>query len=135
MASFSEKSNERLESCHPYLQLVLKRVVEVFDCTVLYGYRGALMQDRLFHEGKTFKRYPESLHNIDLAGVPYSHAVDVAPWPLDWDDLDRFRFFAGFVKGVAIAHGIRIRWGGDWDGDTQVKDNQFNDFNHFELLL
>ena len=29
---------------------------------------------------------------------------------------------------------IKLRWGGDWDRDTQVKDNSFDDLLHFELI-
>jgi len=29
--------------------------------------------------------------------------------------------------------GLKIRWGGDWDMDTQTKDNKFDDLVHFEL--
>ena len=28
---------------------------------------------------------------------------------------------------------INLRWGGDWDQDTEVKDNRFDDLGHFEL--
>ena len=28
---------------------------------------------------------------------------------------------------------LKIRWGGDWDMDTQTKDNKFDDLVHFEL--
>lgn len=28
--------------------------------------------------------------------------------------------------------GVRITWGGDWDGDKSFKDNKFNDLPHFE---
>jgi len=27
-----------------------------------------------------------------------------------------------------------LRWGGDWDRDTQVDDNNFDDLVHFELV-
>ena len=30
--------------------------------------------------------------------------------------------------------GIKIRWGGDWDSDTQVNDNKFDDLVHFEEI-
>jgi len=49
------------------------------------------------------------------------------------------RYFAGYVKGVATMlykNGTiksRIRWGGDWDSDTDLKDNTFNDLPHFEI--
>ena len=29
--------------------------------------------------------------------------------------------------------GLKIRWGGDWDNDTEVKDTGFKDLPHFEL--
>jgi peptidoglycan L-alanyl-D-glutamate endopeptidase CwlK len=35
--------------------------------------------------------------------------------------------------GVASQMGLKIRWGGDWDMDTQTKDNKFDDLVHFEL--
>jgi peptidoglycan L-alanyl-D-glutamate endopeptidase CwlK len=31
-----------------------------------------------------------------------------------------------------ISH--RLRWGGDWDMDTKVSDNDFDDLVHFELV-
>ena len=58
---------------------------------------------------------------------------DVAPYQIDWQDKDRFYYFAGIVKGVALKLNIPIRWGGDWDSDTQVKDQTFFDLPHFEI--
>ena len=29
--------------------------------------------------------------------------------------------------------GIDLIWGGDWDGDTDLNDNNFDDLVHFEL--
>jgi len=63
-----------------------------------------------------------------------SLAVDVAPYPIDWNDRERFCYFAGYVKGIAKSLGTELRWGGDWDRDTQVKDNNFDDLPHFELV-
>ena len=54
-------------------------------------------------------------------------------YPIDWEDRERFSYFAGFVKGVAWRLNIRVRWGGDWDGDTELSDNNFDDLVHFEL--
>ena len=42
-------------------------------------------------------------------------------------------YFAGFVKGIALMLGIPIRWGGDWNGNNDLKDNNFDDLPHFEL--
>ena len=41
--------------------------------------------------------------------------------------------FGGFVKGVASQKGIKIRWGGDWDSDNDLHDQNFIDLPHFEL--
>ena len=30
--------------------------------------------------------------------------------------------------------GIDLRWGGDWDRDTEVRDNTFDDLVHFEIV-
>jgi len=60
-------------------------------------------------------------------------AVDVAPYPIDWDDLPRFRRFAYYVIGMADGLGVTLRWGGDWDSDPKTKNN-FDDLVHFELI-
>jgi len=63
-----------------------------------------------------------------------SLAVDAAPYPIDWNDRDRWMRFSGFVLGVARAYGVTLRWGGDWDRDWDVADNRFNDWPHFEIV-
>ena len=63
-----------------------------------------------------------------------SLAIDAAPSPIDWNDRERFFYFAGVVKGVAEEMGIKIRWGGDWDGDNDFDDQTFDDLVHFELV-
>jgi peptidoglycan L-alanyl-D-glutamate endopeptidase CwlK len=35
---------------------------------------------------------------------------------------------------VANTLGIKIRWGGDWNGDLQFRDEKFKDLPHFELV-
>lgn len=129
MPAFSRRSLERLETCDHRLQAVLLEVIKHFDCTVLTGHRGEAEQNEKVAQGLSKVRYPDSKHNR----TP-SLAVDVAPYPIDWEDLDRFRYFAGFVMGVASCMGIKLRHGGDWDQDTQLKDNRFDDLPHFELV-
>lgn len=129
MPSFSQRSLDRLATCHPDLQRVFTHVIEQFDCSILEGHRDQARQDRLYEEGKTQVRWPHSRHNSQP-----SRAVDVVPYPVDWEDRERMTYFAGVVKGTAAVMGIRIRWGGDWDSDTEVDDNSFDDLPHFELV-
>lgn len=129
MCKFSERSKENLRECHPDLQLLFMRVISVFDCAVIEGFRSEAEQNKAYHAGKSKLKWPQSKHNQ----VP-SRAVDVVPYPVDWNDRERFVYMAGIVKGIASEMGISIRWGGDWDSDNDLNDQSFHDLPHFELL-
>ena len=128
MPHFGKKSKERLATCHEDLQKVFNEVIKVVDCSVLEGHRDERRQEQLFSEGKTKVHYPMGRHNSKP-----SRAVDVVPYPIDWNDRERFHLFSGFVLGVASRMGITLRWGGDWNMNFEVDDNKFDDFPHFEL--
>ena len=128
MPRFGKTSKRRLATCEDKLQNLFKEVVKHFDCSVLVGYRGRNEQDTAFESGHSKVKWPNGKHNKKP-----SVAVDVAPYPIDWDDRERFIYFGGFVKGCAFRMGIPLRWGGDWDSDTQLSDNKFDDLVHFEL--
>ena len=128
MPHFGKKSKERLATCHEDLQKVFNEVIKVVDCSVLEGHRDERRQEQLFSEGKTKVHYPMGRHNSKP-----SRAVDVVPYPVDWEDRERFHLFSGCVLGVASGMGITLRWGGDWNMNFEVDDNKFDDFPHFEL--
>ncbi len=86
MPKFSARSTERLETCDPRLIAVFNEVVKHFDCTILEGWRSEEDQNEAFRTGKSKLKYPEGKHNKQP-----SFAVDVAPYPVDWENLDRFR--------------------------------------------
>lgn len=137
MPSFGTRSEKQLATCHPELQLLLRRVVESWDCTVIEGKRSE--EDQQFNVDTGASRTLNSKHVYPL-GVP-SLAVDVTPYPIRWNDLSRLYAFAGFVIGTAremLRHGemtMRVRWGGDWDSDRDFHDQTFNDTDHFELVV
>ena len=128
MPRFSNKSKERLASCVERLQDVFNEVIKYVDCSILEGHRSKERQNKLYDENRTKVKYPNGRHNSSP-----SKAVDVTPYPVDWEDRERQTLFAGFVLGLARNMGIRLRWGGDWDMDFQVMDNRFDDFPHFEV--
>jgi hypothetical protein len=125
---FGKKSKERLNTCDSNLQKVFNEVIKHVDCSILEGHRSKDRQNKLYEEEKTKVKYPDGRHNRQP-----SSAVDVTPYPVDWEDRERQTLFAGFVIGIASQMGINLRWGGDWDQDFQVADNRFDDFPHFEL--
>ena len=128
MYKFGSRSRKQMENIHPDLKKVLNEVIKHVDCSVLEGHRSGERQNKLFEEGRTNVKYPNGRHNANP-----SRAVDVVPYPIDWDDRERFHLFAGFVLGIAKSMGINLRWGGDWNQNFEVDDNQFDDFPHFEI--
>ena len=129
MPRFGSRSRKNLESCDSRLQRVFNEVIKHVDCSVLEGHRSENRQNKLYEEGKTKVKYPNGRHNA----YP-SLAIDCVPYPIDWNDRERFTLFAGFVKGIAKGmYNYDLRWGGDWDNDFQVMDNRFDDFPHFEI--
>ena len=129
MPKFGTRSRNSLHSCDDRLKKVFNEVIKTVDCSVLEGHRDKDRQNKLYKEGKTKVRYPNGRHNK----LP-SMACDVVPYPIDWNDRERFHLFAGFVIGIAKSMGINLRWGGDWNQNWFVDDNKFDDFPHFEVL-
>jgi len=128
MPKYSTRSKQRLSTCDERLQKVFNEVIKHVDCSILEGHRSKERQNKLYDEKRTKVKYPNGRHNSSP-----SKAVDVTPYPVDWEDRERQTLFAGFVLGIARGMGYKLRWGGDWDQDFQVMDNRFDDFPHFEV--
>jgi peptidoglycan L-alanyl-D-glutamate endopeptidase CwlK len=129
MPRYSNRSAIKLAECDERIQRVFNTVIETVDNTILVGHRNQEDQEEMYETGRSQLQWPNSMHN----SLP-SKAVDVAPYPIDWNDRERFTLFAGYVLGVAENMGIKLRWGGDWDRDFKTSDNSFDDLVHFELL-
>lgn len=127
---FSERSKKNLSECHPDLQKVFLRVLEIQDCTIMEGHRPKEEQNRMVQKGLSKVEWPNSKHN----SMP-SEAIDVSPYPIDWKDTKRFYYFAGLVLGIAHEMGIELRWGGNWDMDEDLNDQNFMDLVHFERVV
>jgi hypothetical protein len=128
MPSFGKRSKENLKLCDVRLQDILMEAIKYYDFAVICGHRGEEEQNKAFHEGRSKLKFPQSKHNQNP-----SKAVDVVPYPINWNDESRFFYLAGLIKGIASSMGHVIRWGGDWDGDGDFNDQSFIDLPHFEL--
>ncbi len=129
MPKFNKRSKRILSSCHDELQILFNEVINRYDCTILEGHRSNEEQERLYCQGKSKLKAGKSKHNI----YP-SHAVDVARYPINWNDKVSFYHFAGYVKATADLMDIKIRCGVDWDSDNNLHDQTFFDLPHFELV-
>ena len=132
MPEFGPGSKKARDTLHPLLQQVVDEAIKSHDFKILQGARGKEEQEEAFRTGRSKVRWPNGRHNT----VP-SLAMDVAPYPIDWDSkhsTKKFAFLAGFLSGIAWMMKIKLRWGGDWDGDGQMRDQRFHDLPHLELL-
>lgn len=132
MFSLSQRSIAQLDGVvDPLVKLFLDVGLD-WPCEVLEGSRSPERQQLLFSQGKS--RTLDSKHVPGHPGEKVT-AVDVAPLPIDWRDTVRFYCFGGYVLGRARALSVRIRWGGDWNGNKDLHDQDFNDLVHFELQV
>lgn len=128
MPTFSETSKKLLATCHPDIQKVLNEAIKHVDFVVTCGHRGEADQNKAVAEGKSKTPWPTSKHN----SVP-SMAVDVAPYPIDWNDAEAFTLLSGIIYGIGVTMGIKLRLGIDWDGNLSVREHSFKDRPHLEL--
>lgn len=130
MPKFSSKSLERLHKVHPSLSQLFKRVIAEFDMTVIEGARTPERQKLLVEQGASKTLNSKHIPRAD----GWAYAVDVAPYPIDWNNLAPYYYMAGRILQLAMDQGIKVRWGGNWDMDSDLDDETFLDLVHFELL-
>jgi peptidoglycan L-alanyl-D-glutamate endopeptidase CwlK len=133
MPRFGKTSAANLATCHADLQTIMNELVKYQDVSVTCGRRGKSVQNDLFMRGKSTLRFPDSKHNA--LPTELSLAVDVQPYPVNWNDLGSFYMMVGRIKQIADQKGIKIRVGADWDMDGKTDDQKFNDCPHVELVL
>lgn len=119
MPKFGKKSLEKLAECHPDLQKIAHELIKEMDVTVLCGHRNEMDQNTAFINGKSKLQWPRSKHNKKP-----SEAVDIAPYPIDWNNLARFHEMCSRVEQIAKKLNIKLRLG---------RDFSFKDYPHFEL--
>lgn len=116
--NLGKRSLQSLSGVHPDMVAVVKRAIEITDqdFTVIEGIRNINRQRELYKAGKS-----TTMNSRHITG----HAVDMVPWPVDWNDLERFEVMSEAMKTAAEELDIPIVWGGDW--------KSFYDAPHFEL--
>ncbi len=126
MPNFSLSSKQKLDTCHMVLKTLMYKVIEKTDIIILCGHRNEKEQNAAFSAGNSKLKWPKSKHNSEP-----SMAVDIAPWPIDWKNISRFKSTAIIIKDVWNSmsdlekDGYHLMWGGDW--------TSFKDYPHWEL--
>lgn len=120
--------------------------IKQIDFIILYGHRLVEEQFELYKKGREQKDggwivvdKSKVVTNCDGTIKPSKHnakpslAIDIAPWPIDWENIGRFKTLAFVINNVAKQMKIEIRWGADWDRDGKPFEKGEYDSPHWEL--
>lgn len=137
MPKFGEVSQRRLNTCHKDLIFICNEVIEHFDFSVLEGHRDLYTQMKYFEQGKSKL---DGVRNKSKHQSLPSMAIDIVPYPIDFEDTKRFYMLAGYMfmaseylyENGIITH--KLRWGGDFNMNQDFNDDNFLDLPHFELI-
>ena len=112
------RSKQNLSGVHPDLCSVVELAIKLTsqDFMVIEGVRNINRQRELVATGNS-----KTMNSRHLTG----HAVDLCPYPVDWDDADKFIAISVAMKEAAKELDVSIEWGGDWKNGW--------DKPHFEL--
>ncbi|MCP5385937.1 MAG: M15 family metallopeptidase [Novosphingobium sp.] len=139
--TLGQRSLARLDGVHPKLVRVIMRAAAMArpdeDFTVLEGVRTLERQKALYAQGRTapgkIVTWTLKSNHFRNPRTGFGHAVDLAPFPIDWNDSVRFDRLAGLMFRAASIEGVKIRWGADWDQDGKPRERGESDSPHFEL--
>jgi peptidoglycan L-alanyl-D-glutamate endopeptidase CwlK len=146
--SFGSTSRSRLDTVHAKLRKVCERALELttVDFMVLEGVRTPERQRQLYGQGRTtaectkagisvlyakphLQKVTWTLKSNHFAG----RAVDLVPWPIDWNTPAKFNAISRAMFAAAKELGVSLRWGADWDEDGISRERGESDSPHFEL--
>lgn len=156
---YSPASKAKFATLCPELQDTMELVLQRWDHTIFFGFRGRADQEKALADGFTTKPFGASKHNV----LP-SDAVDAGPFypevptgGIDWrtdkdlmiaarngdwtafrvilENIKRWYAFSAFVRGVGWGKGrYIIRSGCDWNNDQRFNDHRLIDLPHHEIV-
>lgn len=128
-ANWSDIEWARVWTCEPRLIRWLVALNAKIKIGILCGSRSDADQWQALKEKKSQLTPALSKH----CRKPLSLAVDIYPEPLNWKALNAFYWLGGYGKALADEMKIPIRWGGDFNRNYVVTDEDFLDLVHFEI--
>ena len=143
MPTFNQLSQQRLATCHKDLQTIMNEAIKTYNFTIIYGYRSPEEQFKLYQQGRKLENghwvkvgptvtEKDGQTNKSKHNVSPSHAVDIAPVPLDWNNISAFKQLSvGILKVADQLYAekritSKITWGGSWV--------TFKDYPHYEIV-
>jgi len=136
MMKFGSSSERKLATVDPELVEIPRLVMswQVYDFTIVWGFRSDQQQLDAFLSGNSQKK-TGSLHQVKKDGMPFSQAIDFAPWVdggIPWKDTHAFAVLGGMMIAAGAQLGIPVVYGGDWDMDGTTTDQSLMDWGHIQ---
>ena len=149
--NLSQKSLDRMNGVDERLQRVVKLAIQLSkqDFMVLEGVRSREQCMVNYGKGRTIaqcvaKDVPAQYANPKAAKVTwlnnpfsskhcYGKAVDLVPYPIDWNTPSKFDEIAKAMFQAAKQLGVSIRWGADWNSNGRPREKGETDSPHFEI--
>lgn len=132
MRTWSKDSAAVYATLHPKLQVLVTRIRdEVADISLIQGFRDREEQTKAFESNHSKVQWPDSMHNKKP-----SKAVDLQPYPMPKKETKLWAalgYIAGHACRIAEQEGFAIRWGGDWNRNGDLTDQNFDDLFHLEI--
>lgn len=134
MFQLSQTSKNRLQTCHPDIQVVIQRAIKVtvIDFGIAFGHRTIEEQQSLYAQGRTqpgnIVTYVDGINKLSKHNHSPSLAVDIYPYyegKAQWNDLKAYHYLAGLILGIASERDIKLEWGGFW--------STWKDMPHFQI--
>lgn len=137
--SFGTTSRNRLHGVHPKLVDVCNLAITLTrqDFMVIEGVRTEQRQLQLYRQGRTtpgpIVTWTMSSKHFVNKKTGFGHAVDLVPYPVDWQTLSKFDEIARAMYEAADILETPIRWGADWNRNGKPRERRESDSPHFEL--
>ena len=135
---YGKKSEANLMTVNPVLQLIFRQALKLglIDISITCGRRSQAEQNEMYRLGRSRVKWPHGKHNV-IDPFDLANALDAAPYVNGKVSYDYRHcvYLAGIIMAIATERGFKIRWGGNWDMDTEVMtDQDFQDLVHYELV-
>lgn len=129
MYKFSAKSLSKLNNSkvHPKIKVLMNEAIKTspIDFTIIETVRTTEQQKINVAKGVSKTMKSRHIPLVNKSGL--CEAIDIAPYPIDWNNIKRFVQLSEHIKKVAKQLNIKIEYGGDW--------KSFKDYPHYQLIL
>ncbi len=141
----SQHSLKQLKTAIPPIRDMYRFGLKHRDIRAECCWRDEATQTEYFNSGKSEVEFPNSYHNLSKIFkshgnekfMQYSDAIDISIFVDGKLTFDPKYYIElnGYLQAWADLHSITLIWGGNWDNDQVIMDDQkFQDLMHWQII-